>query len=149
MLNEQGRLPNNYMETLVFLEKREEPAGILYHPAEQRGFRFESLIELIKLCERLYNSADFPQQTHKLRDMRPGRGGEKTKDIEEMAMDNKDIPRGSEPTFIIKVQYRQNASWQGTIKWVEGNVERRFRSTLELIKLMDDAISDQDDTGWE
>ena len=53
------------------------------------------------------------------------------------------------PTFIIKVQYRQNASWQGTIKWVEGNVEKGFRSTLELIKLMDRAIGTEDGTSWE
>ena len=53
------------------------------------------------------------------------------------------------PTFIIKVQYRQNASWQGTIKWLEGNVEKGFRSTLELIKLMDSAIGTEDGASWE
>lgn len=49
--------------------------------------------------------------------------------------------RPDEPnTFIIRVQYRQNASWQGSVQWVEGGKEQHFRSALELIKLMDEAL---------
>ena len=60
-------------------------------------------------------------------------------------------PQGQEkPTFIIRVQYRQNASWQGSVQWVEKGMKRNFRSTLELIKLMDEAISDgEDDASWD
>ena len=44
-------------------------------------------------------------------------------------------------TFIVKVEYSQNRSWQGRIIWAERGREVRFRSTLELLKLMDEAIS--------
>ena len=45
-------------------------------------------------------------------------------------------------TFIVKIKDTENASWQGTVQWVEGKKEIPFRSTLELIKLIDSAIGD-------
>ncbi|HHY63462.1 MAG TPA: hypothetical protein GX501_00290 [Clostridiaceae bacterium] len=57
-------------------------------------------------------------------------------------------------TFIIKVLFRQNATWQGKIQWVEKNKTQNFRSDLEMLKLMDDALkisdNDEDDTAkWD
>ncbi|NLU32009.1 MAG: hypothetical protein GXX04_05250 [Clostridiaceae bacterium] len=57
-------------------------------------------------------------------------------------------------TFLIKVLLRQNATWQGKIQWIEKNKTQNFRSDLEMLKLMDDAlrISDngEDDTAkWD
>lgn len=43
-------------------------------------------------------------------------------------------------TFVINVKCRQNHTWQGTVKWIEGKKEVPFRSALELIKLIDSAI---------
>lgn len=48
---------------------------------------------------------------------------------------------GDSDVFIVNVQFRQNASWQGTVKWAEQNQEVRFRSTLELLKIMDGALT--------
>jgi len=45
----------------------------------------------------------------------------------------------AKPTFLVNIQFQQNATWQGTITWTEKNLTQRFRSTLEMIKLMDDA----------
>jgi len=36
--------------------------------------------------------------------------------------------------------FRQHASWQGGVLWVEGKAEQSFRSALELILLMDSAL---------
>lgn len=43
--------------------------------------------------------------------------------------------------FVISVKDVQNHTWQGTIQWIEGKKEENFRSTLEMIKLIDSAIS--------
>lgn len=43
-------------------------------------------------------------------------------------------------TFVINVKCRQNHTWQGTVKWVEGQKELPFRSALELIKMMESAL---------
>ncbi|MCR5481681.1 MAG: hypothetical protein K6F52_02700 [Clostridia bacterium] len=40
-------------------------------------------------------------------------------------------------TFIVEIMFRQNSSWQGTIKWVEKQENLYFRSALELIKIID------------
>ena len=46
---------------------------------------------------------------------------------------------GDVATFAVRVLFRQNASWQGSILWVEGDREESFRSVLELIFLLDSA----------
>ena len=43
-------------------------------------------------------------------------------------------------TFKVKVLFRQNASWQGKIEWIEENMETSFRSVLEFVKLIDSAL---------
>lgn len=54
-------------------------------------------------------------------------------------------------TFIINVKCRQNRTWQGTVKWIEGQKEVPFRSALELIKLIDSAMEvvDEEDNDNE
>jgi len=42
-----------------------------------------------------------------------------------------------------RILFRQNASWQGSVVWVEGRQEERFRSALELVLLMDSALTAQ------
>jgi len=53
-----------------------------------------------------------------------------------------DIKEGVKCTFEITVKFQQNATWQGTIHWFEKNQKQNFRSTLEMLKLMDEAIMD-------
>lgn len=42
--------------------------------------------------------------------------------------------------FLLEIQHRQNATWQGSITWVERQNKQYFRSALELIKLIDNAL---------
>ena len=49
--------------------------------------------------------------------------------------------QGKEATFYLKVLFRQNASWQGTVKWMETGQEEPFRSVLELLLMMDNTTS--------
>lgn len=46
-------------------------------------------------------------------------------------------------TFVIKILDRQNATWQGSVSWVEEHREQYFRSTLELLKLIDGALNNE------
>ena len=46
---------------------------------------------------------------------------------------------GTLATFEVKVLFRQNTSWQGSVAWWEGKREESFRSVLELLFLMDSA----------
>jgi len=46
--------------------------------------------------------------------------------------------------FFIQITSTQNASWQGTITWADGRKAENFRSALELIKLIDSAVSENE-----
>jgi len=45
-------------------------------------------------------------------------------------------------TFEINVKFMQNSTWQGQIHWVEKNKKQNFRSALEMLKLMDEALAE-------
>jgi hypothetical protein len=43
-------------------------------------------------------------------------------------------------SFMIQVMYRQNATWQGSVQWMEGMQTRQYRSVNELLSLMSEAV---------
>ena len=43
-------------------------------------------------------------------------------------------------TFLVKIVNSQNATWQGSVTWVEEQKTQNFRSALELLKLIDGVI---------
>ena len=46
----------------------------------------------------------------------------------------------SESTFLVKIKYRQNSTWQGSVQWLEAGKTQNFKSCLELMRLMDMAV---------
>lgn len=61
---------------------------------------------------------------------------------------------GKKNTFEVTVRFQQNATWQGQILWVEKKHRQSFRSALEMLKFMDEAISEnsveaQNSISWE
>lgn len=57
----------------------------------------------------------------------------------------------SKSTFLVEVKFQRNATWQGTVKWMEEKKTQDFRSMLELIKLIDETLhnSDEEKISWE
>ena len=45
-----------------------------------------------------------------------------------------------EDTFILKIRNDQNATWQGSVTWIDGNKTLNFRSAMELLKMLDDVV---------
>ena len=50
-------------------------------------------------------------------------------------------------TFIVKILNQQNATWQGSVTWTEEQKVQNFRSALELLKLISEAL--EGDSGAE
>jgi len=44
--------------------------------------------------------------------------------------------------FLVRVLFRQNASWQGEIHWIDQDKKKYFKSVLELIMLMQSAMDE-------
>ena len=45
-------------------------------------------------------------------------------------------------TFVVEVIDQQNASWQGSVNWINTGKKEHFRSALELIRLIDSALEE-------
>ena len=42
--------------------------------------------------------------------------------------------------ILIRILYTQNATWQGTIEWIEGEKTKTFGSALELVSLINETL---------
>ena len=51
----------------------------------------------------------------------------------------KEVPRNN--TFIVRVENRQNGTWQGKIIWADEDRTEHFRSVLEMLGLMEEAMA--------
>ena len=46
--------------------------------------------------------------------------------------------------FILEINDTQDHSWQGQLKWIQGDNKQSFRSVVELLRLIDSAINEED-----
>lgn len=65
----------------------------------------------------------------------------------------KELRLGGE-SFLIRVQYQENATWQGAIQWLDGRKTQTFRSLLEMTMLIREALEQNCSSGllfrsWE
>lgn len=113
------------------------PKGIISGPRLEKPAAFSSLVQLLLMLEELMDRGNYPQRGAEPRTFQ--------KKEEQLfageAMDGEPIA-----TFRLSVLFRQNASWQGTLTWTDRSMDAQFRSALELIRLMDSALSTLTDT---
>ena len=57
---------------------------------------------------------------------------------------NTDYPKklNDRGTFIVKIARCEGGTWQGKLTWAEGERTLHFRSALELIKMIDEAMAE-------
>jgi hypothetical protein len=122
--------------------------GRLYSAYLQCERPFSCFEDIIRLSELIFDLNSFPQSTFGKRYFRSGTQKHKIKREEIMknlqTIDEKQLKRGEKGTFVVRVMFRQNATWQGTVSWVEGNKTQHFRSMLELIHLLEDALGTEE-----
>ena len=118
-------------------------AGRMYHAYSRNAEVFSSMDGAVFELEQFYDSLNFPHPTTDSRSFgkkghNPGRERQERKktmkDEELLSM------HGDLGTFIIRVQHRQNSSWQGRITWMDKNKTVYFRSIWEMIKLVAGAL---------
>ena len=108
--------------------------GVVKHMLTGDCWEYFSVLDLLNIMQDVLR--DQLPCTHRLRTWsRPGLGKERVIPI----TDKMEI-KGEGATFLLHVQYRQNSTWQGTLEWLEGKQRVTFRSTLELIQLMEQVV---------
>jgi hypothetical protein len=110
------------------------PSGKIYTANSTNGQIFKCLFEMLNIAQEYLDSVNFPQSFSEMRHFVPRR--EKVSEKSKSGNNRK----GGLATFAVKVLFRQNASWQGSVSWIEGGTEESFRSVLELIFLLNSAI---------
>jgi len=134
--------------------------GVLQSQYLEAPFVFYDLLRMIEKMEEVFDLKGFPQAFLKPRTfVGAKRAVRKNNQLMNNAMkdimDSKNAEGldGIKCTFEIAVRFRQNATWQGQITWAEKNLKQNFRSVLEMLRLMDEAlmedVKDMKVVGWE
>jgi hypothetical protein len=140
----EGTIKVNPSRCVIYLDsmRADEIKGCLYSEHYKKCVRFKSEVEMLSAMQDLFDSVDFPQTLFESRSFF-GKKSRKTIVKAEAIMhdDLQDLMQNPKTTFVVNVQYRQNATWQGTITWAEQNRTKHFRSALEMLRLMEEASS--------
>lgn len=124
----------------------EQKMGCFHHKYSEQPAAFSDLNHLLILLDQLMDRINFPQSStiqrsfFKTEQKRP----RTAKEEEPQVRSAKEIlnETGKKGTFVVNVQYRQNATWQGRVLWAETGKSCNFRSALELLKLIDSALDE-------
>lgn len=127
----------------ICIDRNEETgsAGRVYHNYTKEPKEFRNVVQLLSYLEKFYDEISFPQASVRMRKF-----AEKQPEKERQPVERKTVQdfvleqRGKRATFLVYVQHRQNATWQGSVMWVETEKSMEFRSALELIMLIDNAL---------
>ena len=117
-------------------------SGVFYHSYSTEAVPFSGIGQMVLRMEKLDDYLRFPYPGTNSRTF----GEEKkltrlTEERKKIMSDNALLSKhGDIGTFIVRVQHRQNSSWQGRITWMEEDKTVQFRSVWEMIKLIESAV---------
>lgn len=117
-------------------------AGTIYNTHYDKAVPFYDSLELLEGLESLFESLSFPGRFEDFRRFSGNSEKQVHKSVRRGRVDMSEKAKDEKATFVIQVQFRRNATWQGTIQWVDQNKRQSFRSTLEMIRLIDQALED-------
>ena len=127
---------DSFRSVLICIDEYKDgiPVGRFYHPTQEEGVSFRGLMALLSEIESTLERLEFPKAYQIVRTFIP------------ISSQSGDPAAGHEPvgkvaTFSLRVMFRQNASWQGSVTWLEGKQMQSFRSALELVLLMNSALA--------
>ncbi len=130
--------------------------GLIYHQYADEPIPFNGLMDFVAKAEELMDEWDFPQRglaprAFKKSSRENGVGYKKVPHSDKLPIEilqeqngvrNVQNKKGQLGTFVIQVAFRQDATWQGHVIYQEKNEKLDFISALELMKIMDKALSE-------
>lgn len=130
---------NAYRTTTVCIDSYHsgELSGRFYNPYLENGKEFISLTQFLLEMEQALDSMDFPQSFTATRTFA-------SPPVLKTGPPGAAYRPGRLATFAVRILFRQNASWQGSVVWLEEDREQSFRSALELILLMNNALTQEE-----
>ena len=125
-----------YRTTFVCVDSYEHGVlkGRFYNPSTGNGQSFESLTDFLLKTEQMLDEMELPKSFTATRTF-----GVPPKSPTCAADPHRE--KGKLATFALRILFRQNSSWQGSVTWIDNKQKQSFRSVLELICLFDNALN--------
>jgi hypothetical protein len=118
--------------------------GRVYGQRLTEPLLFADIGDLLLQIDAVLNSQDYPRAFQRKRSF--GAGEKETPPADKefggnfMSKETVEASQGEIGTHILNIFMRQNTSWQGSIDWLDGSPSRGFRSALEYIRLVNEAL---------
>lgn len=130
---------------LVCVDERagKDILGRIYYPGGEDPLKFNEIGRLLIEIDRILDELHYPESSTSGRSFQKHMKDQKNPKERAAMQKKQETPKkGDKGTFVVQVQYRQHATWQGKVLWAEKNETKQFRSALELLKLIDSALDE-------
>lgn len=124
--------------------KKEKIKGRIFHRYQKEAIHFEGLIEAFLIIDHFFDELGYPFRGNRYHSFIKEERIKKIKGTEERSDEDMLKNSGNQGTFIIRVEQRQHSTWQGKVTWIEEGRTETFRSALELIKMIDGVLDEND-----
>lgn len=119
--------------------------GRIYHKYDTEPQIFQDVRGILLILENLCDKSGYPQSSTQNRYFKETENEKAKEEVSQVADIDKILNQnGDLATFVVHVKHRQHSTWQGEVVWAEKNEKRSFRSALELLKLIDNALEDEE-----
>lgn len=109
-------------------------SGVYRYPFAGESGEFSGLLELVLKLDRRLDEENTPQAFQSIRCFQSPQLMWRENEKSQSASPEKIA------AFTVRVMFRRNATWQGTVTWVEEDQSQHFRSVLELVCLISSAV---------
>ena len=141
---------NYFGKSIISIDSYEGkvPCGSIYHSDYKHRIDFEGVMDFLHKMEQIIEKIKPTDEIIRYRTFdRKSEENSFVNDIEPNMTES--LPKGKKATFILQILFRRNCSWQGTLIWLEGKKNENFRSFLELLWLINSALSDKEEKGGD
>ena len=116
--------------------------GRAYHSYSAEPLQVDGFDQLLFGLEDFYDAINFPHPSTNGRTFQGEVRRTNRREKKEKVMSDEELLRkhGDLGTFIVRVQHRQNSSWQGKITWMDHDKTVNFRSVWEMMQLLASAL---------
>lgn len=119
--------------------------GRIYHKYSCEPQRFQDIGDMIRIMGALFDRCGYPQSSTQSRSFQDKTDKTLLKEASQVSDTDQVIKQNGElATFVVHVKHRQHSTWQGEVVWADKREKRTFRSALELLKLIDGALEEDE-----
>ena len=135
---------NSSLRICVDSVENSQISGRIYGQRLEKALIFVDIGDLLLQIDDVLNAQDYPRAFQRKRSFGPGNKAmlQPPDDIngDFMSQETVESMRGKIATQCVTISTRQNTSWQGSIDWLDGRPPSNFRSALEFIRIISEAL---------